>query len=594
MKNIKLFIFKFLLASFGLACFFATGQSISDDLKSIPVQYNGRIQPFDTFARDSFRFIYGKTRYSQRSAIDIILSWTLVPDFWIKENFIRLEEASLRKAFQLSSEKKLFSPEEILNNRIFIQEIQNLRTLQQSKENLNSYFKAVQKLENKLQLFIAIQRGVIPGWVPPLSLKNENIWLSLSGLEQITTKEHKKTPKEPLSPSYEPLTPDQTHQFTQLKEAFQNIISTYISSVSLQNGSLQNKPLTQKTKELRKTVSDFQQLILEKDPLYEKHLSKSSIEVHYNQFNPFRWSWILYLTGLILLLLHFAFPLQSFLPEDKYKGYVRFLSVGVLLTAFLIHGYGMLLRSVIMERPPVTNMYETVLWVPWVSFILGLILWRMQKFFTAVVCAGVVALFCLLLADQVPSLLDGRLEPLEAVLRSNFWLSTHVLIITMSYSAFFLAFILGDVLLFFFLKNDKKYRNHIPVYVKAIDRCIQVGVVLLATGTVLGGIWADYSWGRFWGWDPKETWALISLLGYLALLHGRLAGWVKEFALGVGAVLIFFLIVMAWYGVNYVLGQGLHSYGFGSGGVEYVTGFALLHLIYVLTVWVLGSRKFTL
>ena len=174
---------------------------------------------------------------------------------------------------------------------------------------------------------------------------------------------------------------------------------------------------------------------------------------------------------------------------------------------------------------------------------------------------------CLLLADSAPTLLDGRLDPLEAVLRSNFWLMTHVLIITMSYSAFFLAFAIGDVLLFLFLREKKKGVNpiQIQIYTKCIDVCIQVGVVLLAAGTVLGGIWADYSWGRFWGWDPKETWALISLLGYLALLHGRLVGWIKEFGLAVGSVLIFFLIVMAWYGVNYVLGQGLHSYGFGSG-----------------------------
>ena len=110
-------------------------------------------------------------------------------------------------------------------------------------------------------------------------------------------------------------------------------------------------------------------------------------------------------------------------------------------------------------------------------------------------------------------------------------------------------------------------------------------MVLLAGGTILGGIWADYSWGRFWGWDPKETWALISLLAYLVLLHSRLMAYIKEFGMAVGSVLLFFFIVMAWYGVNYVLGQGLHSYGFGAGGVEYVVAFALINLSYVLLVW---------
>ena len=555
---------------------FLTSEVISKSLKFIPVQYNGRIQPFDTFAKNSLRFIYGHTRFNQKPAIDIILSWILVPEFWMKEKFVRIDDASLRKTLKLNTHTHLFSPHDILNNKIFIQEINTLRTLQQNKEDLNSHFKAIQKLENRLFLFIAVQRGEAPGWIPSLHLENKKTWLSLSHLEQVSAAKSNNSSSNILDSKSK-------QYFQKAKEAFQKLISAYVAAVSPKEDSISEKTVT-----LKKAVSHFQ-TTLKEDPSYEKHLSKSSIEVHYNHLNPFRWAWILYLIGLVWLLLRFVYPLQVVISKNTYHKYVRYISLGSLLSAFCLHGYGMLLRSLIMGRPPVTNMYETVLWVPWVSFILGLVLWRVQKFFTALVCASVVALFCLLLADQVPSLLDGRLEPLEAVLRSNFWLSTHVLIITMSYSAFFLAFVLGDTLLFFFLKN--KYQKHIPTYVKSIDRCIQVGVVLLATGTVLGGIWADYSWGRFWGWDPKETWALIGLLGYLALLHGRLLGWIKEFGLAVGAVLVFFLIVMAWYGVNYVLGQGLHSYGFGSGGVEYVTGFALLHLVYVLVVWALKSQK---
>ncbi|MEK7358525.1 MAG: cytochrome c biogenesis protein CcsA, partial [Bdellovibrionota bacterium] len=115
----------------------------------------------------------------------------------------------------------------------------------------------------------------------------------------------------------------------------------------------------------------------------------------------------------------------------------------------------------------------------------------------------------------------------------------------------------------------------------SIYRAVQVGIVLLAAGTILGGVWADYSWGRFWGWDPKETWAFISLMGYLALLHGRLSGLVQTFGMMAGAIVSFNLVIMAWYGVNYVLGAGLHSYGFGAGGVEYVGAFVALDLIYV-------------
>ncbi len=101
-----------------------------------------------------------------------------------------------------------------------------------------------------------------------------------------------------------------------------------------------------------------------------------------------------------------------------------------------------------------------------------------------------------------------------------------------------------------------------------IYRAMQVGVLLVAAGTILGGVWADYSWGRFWGWDPKEVWALIVLLVYLVPLHGRFAGWVNTFGLVASSVVCFMSVMMAWYGVNFVLGVGLHSYGFVEGGSQ--------------------------
>jgi ABC-type transport system involved in cytochrome c biogenesis permease subunit len=114
-------------------------------------------------------------------------------------------------------------------------------------------------------------------------------------------------------------------------------------------------------------------------------------------------------------------------------------------------------------------------------------------------------------------------------------------------------------------------------------------VVLLAAGTILGGVWANYSWGRFWGWDPKETWALIALLGYVAILHGRLAGWLRERGFTIGVVAAFLGVLMAWYGVNFILGVGLHSYGFSKGGLPYVAGFTVLEGL-LLTAVALGSR----
>ena len=202
---------------------------------------------------------------------------------------------------------------------------------------------------------------------------------------------------------------------------------------------------------------------------------------------------------------------------------------------------------------------------------------------------SLVATFCMMVADFAPVILDDRLGPLEPVLRSNLWLTIHVMTITLSYAAFFLALGVGDYGLFLSIRG--KFPSKIKDLAQVTYHLIQVGVVLLTTGTILGGVWADYSWGRFWGWDPKETWAFIALMGYIALLHARLVGWVRDFGMLAGAVIAFSLVVMAWYGVNFILGAGLHSYGFGAGGVHWVACFVLLHFITAAYAWFIQSRS---
>ena len=149
----------------------------------------------------------------------------------------------------------------------------------------------------------------------------------------------------------------------------------------------------------------------------------------------------------------------------------------------------------------------------------------------------------------------------------------------------------GHILLWRYARNPAIARADSPMHFW-LYRVLQLGVLLLAAGTILGGVWANYSWGRFWGWDPKETWALIALLCYLTALHGRLAGWWTEFGLVVASVICFLAVLMAWYGVNFVLGKGLHSYGFGIGGETYVATFVLLDLLFVgFAIWRYRSSK---
>ena len=169
-------------------------------------------------------------------------------------------------------------------------------------------------------------------------------------------------------------------------------------------------------------------------------------------------------------------------------------------------------------------------------------------------------------------------------MRSNYWLTIHVLTITLSYAAFACSLCLGNVVLGNILWRPTHTAKS-QEYSLYMYRAMQIGVVLLAAGTILGGIWADYSWGRFWGWDPKEVWALVALLLYLAVLHGRFTGWLRGFGFAAAAVISFLGVLMAWYGVNFVLGVGLHSYGFGTGGLFWVSLYILAQLGFILASW---------
>jgi cytochrome c-type biogenesis protein CcsB len=281
------------------------------------------------------------------------------------------------------------------------------------------------------------------------------------------------------------------------------------------------------------------------------------LEVDYNRLRPFRWAWYAYLAGFLLLLV------------SLFWARIAVPAYALVLGAFLLHTYGFFLRCAIAGRPPVSNMYESVIWVSWAAVIFSLALFTVYRSRYLVMAASALAAFGLVVADSFPAVLDPSIAPLVPVLRSNLWLTVHVLTITLSYGAFALALGIGHIQLFayaFTPEKEEALRN----LSQFLYRALQIGVVLLAAGTILGGVWANYSWGRFWGWDPKETWALIALLGYLALLHGRFAGWLGPYGLAVGSVVAFQGILMAWYGVNFVLAAGLHSYGFGGGGVAYV------------------------
>jgi ABC-type transport system involved in cytochrome c biogenesis permease subunit len=289
----------------------------------------------------------------------------------------------------------------------------------------------------------------------------------------------------------------------------------------------------------------------------EQEASQMKWETVYERVHPFMLAFILCLGGFLVSLVAVNLPRYSL------------WAVAFLVAVLVIEVFGVTARVMISGRGPVTNMYETVLWSGLAVFLMSIVLGLKvkDKRMWAVGFAGNA--ICLFMMNFAPSMLDGSIRPLVPVLRDNFWLSTHVTTITFSYGCLALSwFIANYTLLREIIKpgNDELIKRW--NYVNRLT--IQIGTVFLAAGIILGGVWADYSWGRFWGWDPKETWSLIALIIYMSILHGRYVGWFKDKSFVIATALGFLSVLMAWFGVNYILAVGLHSYGFSSGGAAFL------------------------
>jgi ABC-type transport system involved in cytochrome c biogenesis permease subunit len=239
---------------------------------------------------------------------------------------------------------------------------------------------------------------------------------------------------------------------------------------------------------------------------------------------------------------------------------------------------GLYLRITILGRPPVSNTYEALLWMGIIATACGLVGQFLNRKSWYLAGGLTAALISLLFAQLVP--LTDQTNSLPPVLRSNYWLILHVMTIVASYGAFLLAGVLGHA----YLIRDVLLRKAADPQARLIVqtyRLMQLGLVLLTIGTILGGVWAAESWGRFWGWDPKETWSLISIVVYFIMLHARYSRWIKDFGLAVASIVGFMAIVWTFYGVNYVMGTGLHNYGFGNGGEVWVAVWAGAELAFL-------------
>ncbi len=281
------------------------------------------------------------------------------------------------------------------------------------------------------------------------------------------------------------------------------------------------------------------------------------------------YQWKMLLLGPWLYVVGFLILAVSWLkPRSKFGRGVRWVAYGWLWIPTVLLTIGITWRCLLRDRPPVTNLYETILFITATAAILLLVIELIKRNGLALALVPFLGAAGLFLAMRF-ELIDGQdtISPLVAVLDTNFWLSTHVTTVTMGYAAGLAA---AAVSILYILSRliDPRRKRFSRAYYKDITGMtygiICFGLLFSLVGTILGGIWANYSWGRFWGWDPKENGALMIVLMNLIILHGRVGGYFKQMRLHLASVFGAIVVCYSWWGVN-LLGAGLHSYGRVSG-----------------------------
>ncbi|MEA5465966.1 cytochrome c biogenesis protein [Leptothoe sp. PORK10 BA2] len=518
--------------------------STLDGLETMAVQQGGREKPLDTVAQETVAKIYGATIYRhdgvEASALEAFMSLWLNNRNWSEEPFVLVSSRPLKELAGLEVEEKHFALATLMKNQPLGEIVRSAHRKQADDEDLTRDEREALALEERLQLMLGMVDDDAIAIVPhPTDIKGK--WVGINAAQNLYAPE----------------------EIAPLLANFASLKQTMLS------GTDHLPMLAPMAQSLRDSLAAL-------SPAVYPSASVMGQEVFFNHFHPFAKAWKLY--GIAFVLMLIALWVQ---PFNLY-----WTAIGTFVAGVAVQSYGFWSRIKITGRPPVTNMYESVVWVGFGIAALALLFELSQRAKYYLLAAAPLAMACLILADSLPAVLDPSISPLVPVLRDNFWLSIHVPTIALSYASFALAMGLGHVALGSYLFTPQA-KDRLKLLSQLNYRVLQVGVLLLTAGIIFGGLWAHFSWGRFWDWDPKETWALIALLCYLIPLHGRLVGWIGNFGISVASVVSFNAVLMAWYGVNFVLGTGLHSYGFGTGGSELMIATVVgLDLLFVLATTV--------
>ncbi len=563
------------------------------ELAKVPVLANGRVQPLGSVARNALLVLRGKQELRPKG------EETLAAMPWLLEVLFNPDAADVRKLFVIhhgevlseigKSEKdgKLFCYAEIQVSREKIEtEAARIAAIEQPL--WKAYERALMKLQRELQLYENLRQSLfLPGSGSYEARLAEFRDLAEKGSAEMEKRAEGKefdgavldamtavmTPvfRLPKSGYFIPLPPlGDDSEWRRIGESMIVAIDTgeyhpYLVNYARiadgygEGGEAGVAKFNQAVLEMRYWVAGARPV----------EARKAAREVYFNRLAPFYLCMVLYVLAFLAAIL-------SWLGWGNSLAKAAFR---ILLLGFLLHTGGLIARMLLEGRPPVTNLYSSAVFIGWGAITLSIVLEMIYKKALGTAVAAVIGFSTLVIAHHL-SLNGDTLEMMRAVLDSNFWLATHVIVVTLGYSATFLAGILA-----IFAIIGRSLGQLSPDTRKAL-RGMVYGIVCFATlfsfvGTVLGGIWADQSWGRFWGWDPKENGAVLIVLWNATILHARWGGMIKERGLMMMAVFGNVVTSWSWFGTN-MLGVGLHSYGFLDAAYLWLIGFVVSQLLVML------------
>jgi ABC-type transport system involved in cytochrome c biogenesis permease subunit len=501
----------------------------------IPVSYEGRVMPIDSLARNSLRIITGHSYVTTNDKQQIpALQWLLDvqarPERADDYKIFRVDYPDLLDLLGVDHSRNLFSFNEILNARDKLQE-QLVKLQGIDPKNYDHFQKSLADLYEHLDLYLKLREV-------------ENLYLA------------------------PPLAPDQKWQtveeVAQGKIERANMNPAIRSVLQLLAAYHQNDTAT-----FNDTAHDYITFLKSKLPV----MNRVQYEAWFNQVQPFTIAMVLYIC--ILLLVFFSWIGWS-------PTFTR-AAMWVLIATLIIHTAGLISRIYISGRPPVTNLYSASLFIAWAAAVMCLGLERIFRNGIGSFAAATIGFCSLIMAENLAVTSDGgdTMHQLRAVLATNFWLATHVVCVTLGYAATFLAGLLAMVYVIRGIFTRSLASDGGKEMYRMVYGIVCFAMLFSFVGTVLGGIWADQSWGRFWGWDPKENGAILIVVWNAMILHARWSGMAK--ARGVMSMAIFGNVVTAWsfFGTN-MLGVGLHSYGFMDRAVSWLVAFVFLQLFLIL------------